>query len=365
MTMDFMIFQTFLLRLFGFFPPPVATSREISPGLTFHRSQKILTGIAGFLLLGDLIVALILFAQIVAVLLMQNGGLLLKIFLFLPSFVLSARPMIVLTLVFWKRSQTNSVLAAVQNFVETSFPQIYLRNYYCKKWRKTSLILFLFTISITLLMTVWGSQITVLLVPGGASLTSDNALYPLPVKFYLWQYFTLWFLFPTFSFILSQQVLVLAMLSALVLSDSLKTLNRSIRSETDCLKMATKSHIGQRINFPELQRTLAAWKSNAAEVEFLFSTLNEYFDWILFGIFGCDFLTLMGFAVNILNNPRPGIDSYGYYTLSCLVFCIYNTLFFLPFISLHEEVGRPKSQRISSKSSKSSMNSFFPQFWKI
>ncbi|OQV23342.1 hypothetical protein BV898_02789 [Hypsibius exemplaris] len=215
--------QTRVLKLFGFFP--LSLDRK-SGGLHGSRCvlQSFLTCLGACLLLGNCACCCLQFVWTVAILLIENGGnFLLKLFVILPLLTDSARPFLVLFIVFTQRRRLQTFYRKIADFVTTAFPDLIVRQRLLRRWRLYSVCLFVVTQTLQQGTFLWSQQVVFSISPS-MNFTTDNALSPFQTKLTVWKMSLIWFLFPITNFILSQQVMVLVMVLSLALSESLHSL---------------------------------------------------------------------------------------------------------------------------------------------
>ena len=73
--------------------------------------------------------------------------------------------------------------------------------------------------------------------------------------------------------------------------------------------------------------------------------MNESFSWMLFIIYGLDFVTVLGFAAGMVSAKEP--HAFFFLFMCATVFAFYATVFLLPMIKLHEKVRQFCNRRFS------------------
>ncbi|OQV19861.1 hypothetical protein BV898_06131 [Hypsibius exemplaris] len=267
-----------------------------------------------------------------------HESVILQIMQLMPFFVINSRAFCVLLLLFVKRNSWPIFTAKIDRFLEHSLPTE-ISTVFRLNVGRTSVVLCAVTFCLHLLWEAVEWVVYLEAVPN-ITMTTDNFMAPLPVKYLTYQSIVLWTLFSTLAFILSQQIFVCAIVLATLLKNILRRLNVEITEEL--LYFGRKSEDLYGPNEKEILATvekLRCWEARRMEALLFCGEMNDFFGPILLLIYGMDFLTLLGFSSNIVNNPRTDLDSYMYLALSCALFLAYLTVFSFPMVAVHETSG--------------------------
>jgi hypothetical protein len=257
-----------------------------------------------------------------------SASLLMKLLLSLNVSAPMLRPIYVLSLLLYKRSAVEAVTNDVQMFFEVSFENQIIRAKQISLRRKQSVKLFLITAALVFLQFVWYLEITKV-SQLELNILADDILFPLPVRIPLWLFILLWSVFSAFCFALSQQVLVIIIMYASVIGSALKNVNTEIQ---ECMKLGA-----EETSSLDLKKKIFFWKRTITNARNLCSTINENFNLILFGMYGLDFITLIGVGGNFLEN-RKIIQMSAWLATLALIFLSYLTVFLVPLVLMYEQV---------------------------
>jgi hypothetical protein len=335
--------QIKLLQILGFLTSTTETNR----GFTYIRN-----GIALCILLAGWTFWGLDFAESVAnVIQDQRTGLLVKIFRNLPYCTMILRPLLVLSIVFFKRSSSKILVKAVNRFCRISLSVESIdRSTKLILWQRKSKAAFIFTATLMCSWFAWYIKCEIM-SESEANFSDDNDISTVLMNIQTWPFFALWFILMLITFILSQQVFIILLCSASLMTETLKTVNDSIREMTG--KFIKNS---DERSWVELEKLMIYWKGMYWNVRNHCEEVNQYFNLILFVIYCTDFLTLLGFGAMILVPDRPEIQTYAFCSTSMVMFCLHITVFLIPLTSAHEEVS---FYTISSKFASNETACFF------
>jgi hypothetical protein len=234
-----------------------------------------------------------------------------------------------------------------EKLIQSAFIHVKLRTKKLWRWRRFSIWTFLLTLSIHLCWWVWTLQLNQSLKPGNSTLWTDDALLPLPVKMLNWHFDLIWSVFCLVNFTLSQQVLLILLILADILSSSIRAINEEIEGQVRKYRNPSIDlSSGKSSHQEDLEERCMCWKKRNAQNQDFYGLLNSSFSSLLFVSYGCDFLSAFGYAANILINFRPAVDSYAFYLSSSLLYFSYITLFLLPLLSVYEQVKKVSYQKL-------------------
>jgi hypothetical protein len=317
--------QIKLLQILGFFSFTTKTNRSF----TYTRNV-----VALCILLGSWTSFGLNFAQSLGMIIRdQESDLLVKIFRNLPYCTINLRPALVLSIAFFKRSSSETLLLASNRFYKIfSSLETIDKSTNVRLWQRRPILALLYTATLMSLWFAWFIE-SHILWNLEMSLFNDEVMAPLPIKMQVWQYIIFLLIFMLITFILSQQVFMILLFSASSISKVLKNVNHSIKKTIE--EFAKNS---DKRSWNDLEQQLADWKKVHLTARNFCNDVNKYFHLILFVIFCMDFITMVGFGANILVPGRLGLQEYTFSSFSILMFCQYSTVFMIPLISAHEQV---------------------------
>ena len=260
----------------------------------------------------------------------QSVNLLVRIFVGLPYCTIYLRPLITLIITLRKRSQFSRLLQSFEHLSgiidPTNGPKV------------LSWIFCLFPTIIPLGLFLWDADI--LLKSGRQTdetmtLWSDfNMDIPWTIHLPFWSFSFICTTISTASCFASQQIIFLLVIYASRFKDIIEAMNEDIRvTAVDCrkspLKQETLIHLEKRFNY---------WRETIFEVQKCCDEANDFYSYILFALYGLDFMTVLGFGVNLIVNVIPSASSYAYYAAMALIHCLYITIFLWPLVAFHEKV---------------------------
>jgi hypothetical protein len=336
-----LLIQVSLLKIFGLLPP----SREgYSQDFGTKTVSRLMPLIAICFLIGTLFSSCLQGAVFFyAALYPETDGPtssttnLLYVLQIMPFFIVNSRAFFGIFLIFIKRHDWKNLMQETNDFMRICLTQS-ARNILLEKIRFFSVSLFLVTFILHL---SWESSAWLNFIVGSPniSMMSENAYPPLPIKEYTYQFVIIWTIFCSVPFLLSQQVYLCLIILAMILSEAMKKLDDEIQEEVEYY-MGSK---GGSVIFKKKETNLSEEKVKQWEVchmrMLLFcQSLNRFFNLILFFIYGLDFVALLGFISNIVQNYRSDAISYAFLIFSSLLFLSYQTVFLLPLVAVHEKV---------------------------
>ncbi|OQV21176.1 Solute carrier family 2, facilitated glucose transporter member 3 [Hypsibius exemplaris] len=335
--------QTSILTLLGFQPSlaNLAPSSSSKRGKILAEWARKTVSLA--ILCGSLTCMILTITQtILWILAMHNDqSTLLLLFGQSINFFTAARPFYVLAWAFHRtRPQFQRLRKTAEKFIqavqhcqhkESDGPTISAGH------RKASLWWFVITATWIVIWYVWYRKISwewwhMVFWPASSNITSpywtENSLHPLPIYISTWQLLVLACVFSVCPYILSQQVLGVLILHAALLKSGLKQVNMQIEE-------TIKNY--EYYSIRDLETRLQHWKRAVAISRDLCGVLNKYFSWILFGIYGLDFMTVFGFGTNIVMVPMPRLEYYAYYCVCVLLFGSNILVALTPLVFAHEQ----------------------------
>jgi hypothetical protein len=338
MAEDPVFVQMNLLKFFGFLPIQ-NNSRQKDRRVFISLQNFLLLFLAAFFLIGGTIC--LTFQVAIAInlsLFLPSASLLFKLCSMLPKLTLFGRPVMILLILLSQRSSHRWLILTktVQSYVGESFPEGKIRNQLQSKIRRLSVWVFVITFILHVLWWIWNLQLDFSIKGVHADFFAEDAFFPLPVKLTYWQYQVIWSLFCIVDFILSQQVLIILLLLAHILTISIQTLTEDI--EAEITKYSVNPCEIQLVDQEDLEEKILQWKKRCVDSHNFCDLLNGCFSTILFFSYGCDFVSSFGYAANVMINLHPSLNSYAFYVTSTLLFCSYTTIFLVPLVSAHEQV---------------------------
>ncbi|OWA50492.1 hypothetical protein BV898_15005 [Hypsibius exemplaris] len=134
------------------------------------------------------------------------------------------------------------------------------------------------------------------------------------------------------SFVVSQQVLALPVITSIFLLYVLHHLQTRIEGETVMFMVG-----GCALQWNQLYRQVKRWTWIYTETFGLLRQFNAFFGWILFFSVGFDVLTALGIGTIIITSEETSPYFVLYNVFNAGLFLSYATLLFLPFVLLHEK----------------------------
>ncbi|OQV21168.1 hypothetical protein BV898_04928 [Hypsibius exemplaris] len=332
--------QTSILTLLGF-QPTLHNLSSLKKGNILAEWVRKTVGLA--ILCGSLICIVVAAVQATLWILAMHANQSMLILLFgqSPRFFTAARPFFVLALAFHrKRPQFQQLRSAAEKFIQavqhcrnndSDGPTISAGH------RKASLWWFIITATWMVIWYGWCQGITYewwhIGTPAGspnftAPYWTSNTLQPLPIYLAIWQLVVFQFVFSICPYILSQQVLGVLILHAALLKSGLKQVNMQIEETIE-----NYEHYSMR----DLDTRLQHWKRAVAISRDLCGELNGYFNWIVLGIYGLDFMTVFGFGTCIAMVPTPRLEYYAYYGICVMIFGSNIFVALTPLVFAHEQ----------------------------
>ncbi|OWA50593.1 hypothetical protein BV898_15104 [Hypsibius exemplaris] len=270
---------------------------------------------------------------------------LVTVFLHSPFCLLDLRPVYVLAMLLYNCRQFEKLTTAANNFATEL---VYLgtpdspAGFWKRKCRTKSKLWFL--LSGTILVLSYGYFELVMymrwqkrhLKHRGNDATDTfwmaNQLEPLPPFLPAWQYIILWSLCSIFPLILSQQVIGIFVLNADFLKEGLRDLNRDIREQIESFGPCRDAKRAL-----DLDSRVMLWTRLVGNSRAFCKELNDFFGTILFGVYGVDFLALVGFGTIMIFMPFMGFDILAIYVYAILMMLAFMTLFLIPLPLAYEE----------------------------
>ena len=150
----------------------------------------------------------------------------------------------------------------------------------------------------------------------------------------------LWSVTLDLSFILSQQVILCAVILTVVSTDMLSVLVNDIQRVIDNYQFKSKPSKKQ---VTALRRKILRWSVAYIAIEKFTDEINLVFGPILLATIGFDILSAVAYGSNSLrlNGPLFTADGVVYVT-TCAMFTSYATLFLPPFVRMNEKVSTVK-----------------------
>lgn len=150
---------------------------------------------------------------------------------------------------------------------------------------------------------------------------------------------TVWFIgvyFQFFLFVLSQQVVILSVMSALVLANCLSIINarvamfaEKVARPTECLPDMISKLLTLELGI--LETSYINLVENAREFNLVFSSFNGTWYWL-------DFITCLGCISTVIAGGKYGLSFYICFYGGILTFGMYATVAFLPLVVAHHKV---------------------------
>ncbi|OWA52882.1 hypothetical protein BV898_17324 [Hypsibius exemplaris] len=251
---------------------------------------------------------------------------------FMPFCTLNFRGLIVLFLLFLKRNSWTKLMKTAEVFLETCFPNNQDRTAVMRRARKIAVLLCLLTVS---MHSAWDVSEWIVTTETlvNVTMTYGDIATPLPMAYLMYQYISVWTVFCTFPFVLSQQVYICVIVLAVILTEAVKSINQQIKQEI----VLYEGRFAGKNELAMTEEKIIVWENAHLRVLLFCRCVNHYFSWILFIIYGLDFLTMMGYSANVIKNPRTDADSYVYIIGSIIIFGSYGTVFLLPFVHVYEQ----------------------------
>ncbi|OQV19945.1 hypothetical protein BV898_05952 [Hypsibius exemplaris] len=159
-----------------------------------------------------------------------------------------------------------------------------------------------------------------------------NQLKPLTAFLPAWQTVILWCFCSVFPLILSQQVIGIFVLNADFLKEGLRDLNRDIREQIE--SFGPRRDAKRAL---DLDSRVMLWTKVVGSSRAFCKELNDFFGTILFGVYGVDFLVLVGFGTILIYLPFLGLETFAFYAYALLMMLAFMTLFLIPLPLAYEE----------------------------
>ena len=260
----------------------------------------------------------------------QSLNLLVRIFVGLPYCTIYLRPLITLIITLRKRFQFGRLLQSFEHLSDINDP---INGSKVLSW----IFCFISTI-IPLGSFLWYAGILLNFerkTNETMTLWSNMTIHiPWTINLPFWSLSFLCTTISTASYFASQQIIFLLVIYASHFKDIIEAMNEDIRTTAvDCrkspLKQETLLHLEKRFNH---------WQETIFEIRKCCDEANDFYSYILFVLYGLDFMTVMGFGVNLIVNVIPSASSYAYYAAMALIHCLYITIFLWPLVAFHEQV---------------------------
>ncbi|GAU92249.1 hypothetical protein RvY_04353 [Ramazzottius varieornatus] len=252
----------------------------------------------------------------------------------LPFCAIHLRGLLVLYLFFRQRYNWSILKFELDRVIAKCLPVQSDPKDAVKKWTKISFFLSVFTFS---LHTIWEIvEVVYYLAKEPENYGTYTKVFdPLPFKIRTDEYLTIYQLFCTIPYILSQQIYTLLIVPSGVLYESIDLLLNDIRNaQYGHAEITTVSGRWQRTL--ELSDTVDEWADRyRAIVEFV-ERLNESFSWILFAAYGLDFITVLGFAAGMASGAKE-LKGFFFLLTCATIFASYGTAYLIPMVKLHEK----------------------------
>ena len=354
MKADSIVGQSFLLRWFGFFQPPALPGKKAHlDSSSFRRMPRLTTLLKlisrGLLISTSCLLILEFNSDFIHALPGSTYGrnlgdpFLIRIISELQYCFYPLRAVLVLTLFLINHDGWTELYTNMNSFLESC--QLFSRSIRAKLSRRLK-ILSLTLVIVTVLShgvfvsLPWWSDLTGRIDPRGVAYTAfirDNC-YELPASlracFNFVEVILLWGLSAEPTFILSQQVLISAVIFALLLLQALRAMEGEIKREI--------CHIAEVVredSDTDIQSKVALWMATYMAAQKLLDKLNETFSWILMSSVGCDVIVSLSLGAKLIQpHSERSTTLLIYFAASCGLFMSYATLLFLPFVLLHDKV---------------------------
>lgn len=262
-----------------------------------------------------------------------SSNMILKVLEMLPYVMMAVRPFSVMAILLAKRSHCESLRVETIAFFRTCFSGYLPRTRQAQRWSHIAKALCALTFVLHFSWDIFELYEFTKRLQYKMEMDS-GLLYP---RIAVWVYLILWSLFVSVPYFLSQQVYLWAIISAAILSSTLKSLKEQIREEYLVVKKYDKG----QLPLVEISNKVKTWQTTHMEMLRFCKQLDHFFSWILFFIYCCDFTILLGYTAGIVNHIHEegwfvkNIAEYGY---SVLVFAAYGTVFAIPFVKVYERV---------------------------
>ena len=148
---------------------------------------------------------------------------------------------------------------------------------------------------------------------------------------------TLWTLTAFPAFFLSQQVLICPVIFAVFLLYTLRGVEDDVENEIGLARAIVM--IGQDQRLAHLKTKLRVWNRTFVVTQQLVDQLNDVFTWIFLTSVGLDLVTALSLGAEIIQ-PRSDAPPAMYSVANCALFTAYATIFYSPFVMLHDKVHR-------------------------
>jgi hypothetical protein len=262
-----------------------------------------------------------------------------------------ARAVIVVTLLFYTRNSYVSLLETGKFLTSAIFPDHRDREIACKRWKRLAVTWSVMTLTMHLTMVTAG-YLQFLFVSVGVTsnlnktnITLEKSVTSAPKEVFKFHvpraFFDSMSYFRVLLFCLSQQVLVIIVVSAFAMRSFLKNNNMAmIKLREDLQKISydkTKEHLRQAVQ-RRVRTQLETIRKHHWDILLFSDQLNSFFGIILFVAYGLDLITVLGYVANAIADIFPTISYQIFTGISILFFGFYATLFYLPLVAAHEEV---------------------------
>ncbi|GAU99979.1 hypothetical protein RvY_10908 [Ramazzottius varieornatus] len=327
-----------ILGYFGFLPvdyhDPAKTFKKASYPLCCFRACITAVMIIGQLFMVYVIGGLFVFRMMAPSAGMAGGSynnMVLKVLEMLPYVMMAFRSLCVMVVLLAKRRHCEPLRAETIAFFRTCFHGFLPRTRQAQRWSLLAIVMC--SVSFVLHFSWDILQLYEYAARIQYDMELDSGLiYP---RISVRVYFILWAVFVSVPYFLSQQVYSWALISAAILSSTLKSLKEQIRKEYTAVIKCGKGHLPLQ----QLSDKVTTWQTAHMEMLRFCQSLEHFFSWILFFIYCCDFAILLGYTAGFVNHIheegwlRKNIAEFGY---AVLIFASYGTVFAIPFVRVYE-----------------------------
>jgi hypothetical protein len=237
-------------------------------------------------------------------------------------------------LLFMKRHTWIKLMRETNTFTQKFFCPIFSKGL-GKKMRFYSFGLCLVTFGTHI---SWETAAFVIKSSVNTTITSDVMYGRLPIEYYLYQNIIVDTLFRIVPFILSQQVFLCVVILAVLLNETVQELNNRIHKQT--ITFETKNNSSELIGINEivcLGKKIQKWKMYHLHLLLLCQSVDKFFNFILFAVYGLDFVALLGFTSNIVQGSTLDVYFFIFLICSSLIFLLYETALVFPLVTVHEK----------------------------
>ncbi|OQV19670.1 hypothetical protein BV898_06212 [Hypsibius exemplaris] len=262
-----------------------------------------------------------------------------------------ARAILIMTLFLFKApSLWSRLMRKLQFLLLNKFPEVNRRSAVTKRLRSLSVWLFVVTSSLHVLWSCleWSRYEYLLPLQANNNTPRMDCYHYFTLCLTFHEFVLMWSPHVDVLFIMSQQVIVSAVLCGVALLYVLSDLNRDIHAAFRDLKPRPLGDIDAS-SWCELNQKVVTWIATYTQTFEALCLVEALFSGILCVSIGLDVMAVIGTGATLITASDANFSFQAYFVWNTLLFLSYATLFYLPFVYLHEksiEIGRILRQLI-------------------